>query len=58
MADEKGTVDEQFSVRIPQDLAAEVRKYSRQEYGEKAGSIKKFVINAFETEISRIKSKE
>jgi acyl carrier protein len=47
--------EEQFSVRIPTELANNVRKTARKTYGDKAGAIKKFVISAFENEIEKSK---
>lgn len=44
--------DEVFSFRIPSDLAEEARKYARERYGQKAGSIKKFLIDAIQNEIN------
>ena len=50
--------DEVFSFRIPSQLAEDTRKYARERYGQKAGSIKKFVIDALTNEINKERSKD
>lgn len=47
-----------FSFRLPSALAEDVRKYARKRYGQKSGSIKKFVIDAFKNEIKLAKEEE
>jgi hypothetical protein len=48
--------DEVFSFRIPTELAENARKCARKRYGQKAGSIKKFMVDAITNEIEREKS--
>ena len=50
--------EEVFSFRLPAEMAEDVRKYARKRYGQKAGSIKKFVIDAFKNEIKLAKEEK
>ena len=49
---------EVFSFRVSEKVAEDVRIYARKRYGQKAGSIIKFVTDALVNEINIEKAKE